>query len=94
MDTRQYFMKYIIPIIVVFLAAILVMKNYYSSELSLLEERQNKQLRLNDSLSLKNKELVSENERLKLDTCQHIRLDVTGVSHKGGGVVVNNSMCK
>lgn len=94
MDARQYFMKYIIPIIVVFLAAILAMINNHKSELSLLEERQNQQLRVIDSLSLKNKELMSENERLKLDTCQHIKLDVTGVSHKGGGVVVNNSMCK
>lgn len=94
MDARQYFMKYIIPIIVVFLAAILAMINNHKLELSLLEERQNQQLRVIDSLSLKNKELMSENERLKLDTCQHIKLDVTGVSHKGGGVVVNNSMCK
>lgn len=94
MDTRQYFMKFIIPIIIVFLAAFLAMMNNYKSELSLMEERQNQQLRVIDSLSLKNKELMSENERLKLDTCQHIKLDVTGVSHKGGGVVVNNSMCK
>lgn len=94
MDARQYFMKYIIPIVVFFLAAILVMKNYYNSEISLLEERLNQQLRVIDSLSLKNKELMSENERLKLDTCRHIRLDVTGVNHKGGGVVINNSMCK
>lgn len=94
MDARQYFMKYVIPIIVVFLAAILVIMNYYKSALSLLEEKQSQQLRMIDSISLKNKELMSENERLKLDTCRHIRLDVTGVSHKGGGVVVNNSMCK
>lgn len=94
MDERQCFLKYVIPMIVVFLAIVLAMQNYYKSELSLSEERQSQQIRMIDSLSLKNKELMSENERLKQDTCQHIRLDVTGVNHKGGGVVVNNSMCK
>lgn len=94
MDARQSFMKYVVPTVVVFLAAILAMQNYYKSELRLLEERKNQQIRMIDSLNLKNKELMFENERLKLDACRHIRLDVTGVSHKGGGVVVNNSMCK
>lgn len=33
-------------------------------------------------------------EKLKEDKFKYINLEVTGVSHRDGGVVVNNSMCK
>lgn len=44
-----------------------------------------------DSLHKVNEELKLTNLKYQADKERHIKLDVTGVSHRGGGVVVNNN---
>lgn len=87
-------LKYVCPVLVVSLATCLGIQNY---SLAKQDEFKNsiRSLSLqNDSLLKENKALYKENMHLHSIYEQHIKLDVTGVSHKGGGVVVNNSMCK
>lgn len=94
MDTRIMLLKYVCPVLVVSLATCLGIQNY---SLAKQDEFKNsiRSLSLqNDSLLKENKALYKENMHLHSIYEQHIKLDVTGVSHKGGGVVVNNSMCK
>ena len=94
MDTRIMLLKYVCPVLVVSLAICLGIQNY---SLEKQDEFKNsiRSLSLqNDSLLKENKALYKENMHLHSIYEQHIKLDVTGVSHKGGGVVVNNSMCK
>lgn len=44
-----------------------------------------------DSLHKVNEELKLTNQKYQADKERHIKLDVTGVYHRGGGVVVNNN---
>lgn len=47
-----------------------------------------------DSLHKVNEELKLTNLKYQADKERYIKLDVTGVSHRGGGVVVNNTLAK
>ena len=94
MEERNNFLKYSCPVIVVSLAICLGILNYSMSQQDELQKDIVELSLEKDSLKMQNQKLRQEYERMKSNQEQHIRLDVTGVSHKGGGVVVNNSMCK
>lgn len=94
MEERNCFLKYSCPVIIIALAICLGVLNYSITQrdklkISIVELSLEK-----DSLRKENQALRQENEKIKSNQEQHIRLDVTGVTHRGGGVVVNNSMCK
>ena len=44
-----------------------------------------------DSLHKVNEKLQLTNLKYQADKKRYIKLDVTGISHRGGGVVVNNN---
>ena len=87
-------LKYISPVVFVALALCLVIQQNYLAKQQILTDSINMLTVQRDNLVKENKALYKENFRLNSLKEQHIKLDVTGVSHKGGGVVVNNSMCK
>lgn len=94
MDTRTIFLRYTCPVLLISLAICLGIQNYSLARQGELKNSIKSLSFQNDSLLKENKALDKENKRLNSVHEQHIKLDVTGVSHKGGGVVVNNSMCK
>lgn len=94
MDTRTILLKYVCPVLIVSLAICLGFQNYSLARQNELKNSIKSLSLQNDSLLKENKSLYNENMHLHSIHEQHIKLDVTGVSHKGGGVVVNNSMCK
>ena len=94
MDTRTIILNFVCPVLMVSLAICLGIQNYsLAKQDELINSIRSLSLQ-NDSLLKENKALCKENMHLHSIYEQHIKLDVTGVSYKGGGVVVNNSMCK
>lgn len=87
-------LKYVCPVLVVSLAICLGIQNYSLAKQDEFKKSIRSLSLQNDSLLKENKALYKENMHLHSIYEQHIKLDVTGVSHKGGRVVVNNSMCK
>lgn len=94
MEERYYFLKYSCPVLIVSLAICLSVLIYSNSQQDNLKNSIVELSIRKDSLKNENQKLRIEIERIKSCKEQYIRLDVTGVSHQGGGVVVNNSMCK
>lgn len=88
------FLKYSCPVLIIMLAVCAAMQVYMYSEKSKLNRTIHAFSISCDSLMKENKQLSIECESLKANYTQHIKLDVTGVSRKGGGVVVNNNLCK
>lgn len=93
MEERYYFLKYFCPVLIVSLAICLIVLYYSNSQQDNLKNSIVELSIKRDSLKNENQKLRIEIERIKSYKEQYIRLDVTGVSHQGGGVVVNN-MCK
>ena len=94
MDTRTIFLRYTCPVLVISLAMCLGFQNYSLASQEVLKDSIKNLSFQRDKLIREKQSLYKENMRLNSIHEQHIKLDVTGVSHKGGGVVVNNSMCK
>lgn len=94
MEERNNFLKYSCPIMIVLLSMCLGVQNYSLSQQDELKTSIVELSVKKDSLINENRKLRKEIERIKSNQEQHIRLDVTSVSHHGGGVVVNKCICK
>lgn len=94
MNTLRCFLKFMVPSLVVMSIVILFMHERHVEAISDLRRVIQEQGLLVNKLEGENDSLRKMVEKLKEDKFKYINLDVTGVSHRDGGVVVNNSMCK
>lgn len=94
MNILRCFLKFMVPSLVPMSIVILLMHERHVEAISDLRKEIQEQGLLVNKLEGENDSLRKTVEKLKEDKYKYIKLDVTGVSHRGGGVVVNNSMCK
>lgn len=91
MSHKNAFLIYSCPVLVIMFAICLVIYENHKMDRNELNA-EIKDLKMeNDSLYKVNEELKLTNQKYQADKEQYIKLDVTGVSHRGGGVVVNNN---
>lgn len=94
MSHKNAFLLYFCPVLVIMFAICLVIYENHKMERNELST-EIKDLRMEiDSLHKVNEELKLTNLKYQADKERYIKLDVTGVSHRGGGVVVNNTLAK
>lgn len=94
MNTLRCFLKFMVPSLVVMSIVIMFMHERHVEAISDLRRVIQEQGLLVNKLERENDSLRKMVEKLKEDKFKYINLEVTGVSHRDGGVVVNNSMCK
>lgn len=91
MSHKNAFLLYSCPVFVIMFAICLVIYENHKMDRNELST-EIKDLRMEiDSLNKVNEELKLTNLKYQADKERYIKLDVTGVSHRGGGVVVNNN---
>lgn len=94
MNTLRCFLKFTVPSLVVMSIVILFMHERHIEAVNVLNREIQEQSIQVTKLERENDSLKKTVEKIKEDKYKYIKLDVTGVSHRGGGVVINNSMCK
>ena len=94
MNRRTAFLIFFCPIFVVMLAVCLAINECNKSDIEkqnvtimILKEQNDSLFKANNALKIKNQELLAAKKL-------YLKLDVTGVSHRGGGVIVNNTLPK
>lgn len=91
MSHKNAFLIYSCPVLVIMFAICLVIyENHKMDRNELSTEIKDLKMEI-DSLHKVNEELKLTNQKYQADKERYIKLDVTGVSHRGGGVVVNNN---
>ena len=91
MSHKNAFLIYSCPVLVIMFAICLVIyENHKMDRNELSTEIKDLKMEI-DSLHKVNEELKLTNQKYQADKERYIRLDVTGVSHRGGGVVANNN---
>lgn len=91
MSHKNAFLIYSCPVLVIMFAICLVVYENHKMDRNELNA-EIKDLRMEiDSLHKVNEELKLTNLKYQADKERYIKMDVTGVSHRGGGVVVNNN---
>lgn len=91
MSHKNAFLIYSCPVLVIMFAMCLVIYENHKMDRNELST-EIKDLRMEiDSLHKVNEELRLTKLKYQADKERYIKLDVTGVSHRGGGVVVNNN---
>lgn len=91
MSHKNAFLIYTCPVLIIMFAICLVIyENHKMDRNELSTEIKDLKMEI-DSLHKVNEELKLTNQKYQADKERYIKLDVTGVSHRGGGVVVNNN---
>lgn len=91
MSLKNAFLIYSCPVLVIMFAiCLLIYENHKMDRNELNAEIKDLKMEI-DSLHKVNEELKLTNLKYQADKERYIKLDVTGVSHCGGGVVVNNN---
>lgn len=93
MNTLRCFLKFMVPSLVVMSIVILFMHERHVEAISDLRRVIQEQGLLVNKLERENDSLRKMVEKLKEDKFKYINLEVTGVSHRDGGVVVNKIVC-